>query len=176
MQWSPLGYCCSEVVVLQICGDNISLYDSAYTTVAGDARETISQLCRIQQEFVFVNIMNTCKQTGSVDCGLHAIATMTCLAMKIDPLSIIFDKEELRPHLSNILEQRLVTSFPILRKRKVQSRVFRVETWAVFCICRMTDDGSQMICCDSCDKWYHLDCVGASCAEHASWICSSCST
>ena len=159
---------------LQICGDDISLYDSVYTTVAGDARETISQLCRIQQEFVSVNIMNTCKQVGGVDCGLHAIAIMTCLAMKIDPLSVIFDKDELRPHLCNILEQGSVTTFPILRKRKVQSRVFRVETWAVFCICRMPDNGSQMICCDRCDKWFHLDCVGTSSVEHVSWLCSSC--
>ena len=101
--------------------------------MAGDARETISQLCRVQQEFVSVNVMNTCKQVGGVDCGLHAIAIMTCLAMKIDPLTVISDKDELWPHLSSILEQGSVTAFPILRKRKVQSQVFRVETWAVFC-------------------------------------------
>ena len=78
--------------------------------------------------------MNICKQVGGVDCGLHAIAIMTCLAMKIHPLSVIFDKDELWPHLSSILEQGSVTAYPTLRKRKVQSRVFRVETWAVFCI------------------------------------------
>ena len=57
---------------------------------------------------------------------------MTCLAMNIDPLSVIFDKEELRPHLSHILEQGKIVTFPVLRKRKVQSRIFRTETRAEY--------------------------------------------
>ena len=30
----------------------------------------------------------------------------------------------------------------------------------LYCICFCPDDGSQMIACDSCDKWFHCRCVG----------------
>ena len=29
----------------------------------------------------------------------------------------------------------------------------------LYCICFCPDDGSQMIACDSCDKWFHCRCV-----------------
>jgi hypothetical protein len=28
------------------------------------------------------------------------------------------------------------------------------------CLCREGDDGSAMVCCDSCEQWFHTRCVG----------------
>ena len=30
----------------------------------------------------------------------------------------------------------------------------------LYCICRKPDDGTPMVCCDGCDEWYHIRCIG----------------
>ena len=30
----------------------------------------------------------------------------------------------------------------------------------LYCICRKPDDGTPMVCCDGCDEWYHVRCIG----------------
>ena len=37
----------------------------------------------------------------------------------------------------------------------------------LFCICRRANDGEAMICCDVCEEWYHLRCIGLSTQEAA---------
>ena len=48
-------------------------------------------------------MMSMAKQKGSTDCGLYAVATLTCLAFGHDPTEIIFDQDALRPHLTQCL-------------------------------------------------------------------------
>ncbi|CAG2105073.1 unnamed protein product [Medioppia subpectinata] len=42
--------------------------------------------------------------------------------------------------------------------------------------CKRPDDGSPMIGCDTCDEWYHYECVGIRTAPGAdeSWFCQKC--
>ena len=35
-----------------------------------------------------------------------------------------------------------------------------VEAVELFCLCRQPDDGREFIECDSCNQWYHCECVG----------------
>ena len=47
--------------------------------------------------------MNVHKQTGTIDCELFAIATVTCLLFDRDPTTVLFDQEALRQHFVKIL-------------------------------------------------------------------------
>lgn len=164
--------------VLEIVDDSmIYLYDSAYTTVVGDGRQIISHLLNTDKDTLSVNIMDIVKQFGATDCGLYAIATLTCLALDKDPCITVFQKEELRPHLQGILETGIVREFPSSRRHKRRCRILTTETFEIHCICRMPDDGLKMVCCDECSMWYHATCVtytDESSNGNKMWYCKQC--
>ena len=48
---------------------------------------------------------------------------------------------------------------------------------SLFCVCRRPNDGEAMICCDVCEEWYHLRCIGLSAQEAARlehFVCARC--
>ena len=98
--------------------------------------------------------MNVAKQSGITDCALFALACVTCLASGIDPVTVVYDQQQLRAHFVSTLESGHVTAYLVLKKRRPVARV--VETCTVYCYCRMTDDGDMMMCCDKCDGWFHF--------------------
>ena len=57
-------------------------------------------------------MMNSAQQTGAADCALYAIATVICLVLGINPVTIVPNQLELRSHLTKILETRTITPFP----------------------------------------------------------------
>lgn len=119
--------------------------------------------------------MNVAQQTGASDCGLYALAILTCLANNMDPTTVVFDNEELRPHLAKILETRKIAPFPVSKHRKPANPVGKVQSCLVYCHCRLPDDGEQMVCCDNCDEWFHsaCECLDSS-VSSATWYCRNC--
>ncbi|KAI0056778.1 hypothetical protein BV25DRAFT_1831871 [Artomyces pyxidatus] len=76
----------------------------------------------------------------------------------------------------------------LLSKKSVRAlaakRQFRVELGGhddddeLLCICRGRDDGRELVQCDDCRTWYHLECIGITIAdlgrEEDPWYCENC--
>ncbi len=123
--------------------------------------------------------MNVSKQTGrlSVDCGLFAMAAITCLALGADPTIVVFDLQQLRRHLIKSLETNKINLFPVIKTRRPRSKVCQVEKCTIYCTCRQADYGPKLIECKTCEKWFHLECITKpENLEEDDSFCSACST
>ena len=54
--------------------------------------------------------------------------------------------------------KRFVTNVVIVGEKKKRKALYR-WTHELHCICRMPDDGSNMVACSKCKKWYHEECL-----------------
>jgi len=91
--------------------DEVKVYDSLYTSVNDDTQTVIAALINSKSPHIKIKLMNIAKQLGGTDCGLYAIAIITCLAYGEDPTCLVFDKTMLRPHLVECFEKRAFTHF-----------------------------------------------------------------
>ena len=143
---------------LQVFDSDICFYDLAYTTISDDMLEIISQLMNTDAKSMTIKFMNVAKQIGVVNCGLHAIATVTCLALGNDLTTVVFNNDELWPHLLNIFATKKISAFPMKKRRKPQSNISKERVCDVFCYCRLPEKG-EMVCCDHCQEWFHITCI-----------------
>ena len=96
--------------------------------------------------------MNVHKQTGTSDCALFAIATVTCLLFRGDPTTVVFDQKNLCPHFVKMLETNAITLFPTMKSWRPAERISRVQQCLVYCTCRLPDTGNVMVSCDDCHE------------------------
>ena len=120
--------------------------------------------------------MNVGKQIGIQDCALFAIAYLTSLAFNEDPTEIIYDQEEMRQHLIDCFNKKVIVTFPVKNQRRVKNKVKKLDTIDIFCYfrCRLPDNGDKMICCDKCNKWYHFQCIKENVHLNSMWTCNDC--
>ena len=164
--------------VLQVKDGVIQLYDTSFTTATKETLHTISQLLRCKTSTLEVQMMNVAKQSGMLDCGLYAAAIITSLAMGNDPLDVVFNQRELRQHFSDILVSGVPTLFPVLKRRRITNRILRIESCNLYCFCRLPENEEDMICCDSCEEWYHYSCLKdvPQNPSNSIWFCETCKT
>ena len=126
------------------------------------------------------SLANVETQRNSYDCGVHAIANATELALGRDPVVCRWDGGRMREHLKTCLEEGVMKSFPTLGKKRVPfgSRVRNTVLERLYCTCRMPNDKTRpMISCDNCHGWFHNDCVNLANEESCSdmkWSCMKC--
>ena len=101
----------------------------------------------------------------------NAFAIEICLGNPVE--SVSFEQCEMRAHLFRFLINHKFTKFPSTKK-KVQrpflsSKVLRID---VYCIYRMPDFFDYDIECDSCQEWFHYECVSIESVDN--WICRNC--
>ena len=152
----------------------IRYYDSLYNDTTDNAEKIISKLIPTTPQLE-VEIMKMTKQVGSNDCGLFAIAVATALAYNMDPTTLIFAQDKMRPQLADCFIKHKITEFPIKRKSRTSNPVLRTSTIYTCPICKMPEGGLVMVGCDHCDIWHHLQCVPQFDPDVEKWYCQACS-
>ena len=90
-------------------GNDVLLYDSIFTSPSIETKKSIAQLIQSKEKHFDIMIMNVQRQTNSVDCGLYATAMLASLLLDQDPTTIVYNKEELHLHLTNVLEEKKIS-------------------------------------------------------------------
>lgn len=98
------------------------------------------------------------KNTALYYVGGHKGDSEPSTERLVAPEEMFFDVQQMRDHLCFCLSLRKMTPFPS-KKRKIKNKdKRRNEAVAVFCKCRLLES-AKMVCCDTCNKWYHDTCV-----------------
>ena len=94
--------------------------------------------------------------------------------------SLVFDRQEMRPHIIKCLQTGRADTFPI-RKFRQKPKIKCCFTVTLHCTCWMPEmPDCTMIEFSNCKEWFHMDlCVIVnSCAlernVHVQWLCTSC--
>ncbi len=79
-----------------------------------------------------------------------------------------------------LLSKQSVRALAARRRLRVQSSADGDEE-EILCICRGRDDGRELVQCDDCRTWYHLECLGIGDIaelgrEEDPWYCHNCVT
>ncbi|CAB4009128.1 retrotransposable element [Paramuricea clavata] len=162
-------------------GGYVKVCDSLYDDLAGSTKVQLAQCYQtLIDEFgrLEVDIPPVQTQTGSVDCGLFAIAFAYELAVGNFPVhEVRFDQKKMRSHLLACFEKRELTHFPQVRRQPAtQPRQHNSVTIATLCECKLPEEYDNMISCDLCGKWFHFGCVeyDISISTSNEWLCRLC--
>lgn len=104
------------------------------------------------------------------------IAYCVSLANGQDPSKFVYDQREMREHLISCFENKRLILLPIAKKRRLTTTYTSVVTITVCPICKGADTGSLMVFCETCEKWFHKECVPPfdENDNEFNWMCPGC--
>ena len=128
---------------------------------------------------LLVTVAAVQQQTGASECGVMAIANGYHAICGNNLATMTFKQEEMRNHLSRCLEDTQFSPFPVHVSEVPACQMTSTLKYInieVNCFCGRPDSHQDMIGCDGCDKWYHLNCTELSdSVPDGDWFCSKCS-
>ena len=136
----------------------VNVYDSLHGTLSSRSQRLVADIVQSREHAIKVQYIDVQWQSGASDCGLFALAFATSLCSGQDPATNSYNQGQMRTHLLDFLVSGVIRPFPTRgSRRKIQPP--RIKLIPVFCVCRLTDTGTKMVQCSSCDEWYHTTCI-----------------
>ena len=152
--------------------DTVNLSDSIFSVVSLSTEQAIVALLKPKGS-VTVKVKNVDKQGGSSGCGVYALAYCTSLVHGENPCSFVYCQVEMRDHLKSCIENSHFTTFPVVKKRRLSTDDCCTHVIEICPVCLLSDNGTVMVLCEKCNRWYHKECV-QSFSEENEWICIKC--
>ncbi len=98
------------------------------------------------------------QQSGGSDCGIYAIAFAVHLLRGDNIEDIDFDQEKMRSHLNSCFWRKKMLPFPTLSTKGCRiTTYFPYFQLEVYCHCKMPETYGDMVECEECEEWYHID-------------------
>ncbi len=146
---------------------------------------TILQISRIYNSIVppneclQIHKVSVQQQVGLLDCGLFSIAFALEVCVANNPQHVTFDQSQMRQHLYTSLTKGIIKPFPKLStatgREGLPRPASKVVSINLYCECRMPEAYDDMVCCDSCDTWFHIKCMNLRINRMPkTWMCNSC--
>lgn len=150
---------CTVLITSSIPTGHIRVFDSIHDDISTD---TINQICcivRSKRSKIKIDIMDVCKQKGTNDCGLYALANATVLCEGELPQLKDYVQQDMRPHLQECLKNCTPYPFPSNHRDRHRDDIKKTMLVSLHCKCRLPEHpDKKMIQCINCEVWYHDDC------------------
>jgi len=131
------------------------------------------QSSKTYNETIFTPIVTSSNNTGN--SGSSSSAKKSKISPKSDKSSETTSSNQSASVSSSSSNANSRASMKIIGKVVQEIHVGSNQQWACPA-CNIADDSVPMIGCDSCDDWYHMNCVGLTKAppKNQSWYCNKC--
>ena len=88
----------------------VNVYDSVYSSLDEMTKQVVFNLFNHRP----INMIDSQRQEGGMDCGLFVVANATAIAFGVDPSKAKFKQVAMRAHLAKCFEEEKISLFPIV--------------------------------------------------------------